>query len=45
MAIQQKITSELDENLARHNMRIDQFEEDITSNTASLDDSQSQEQD
>ena len=26
-------------------MRIDQFEEDITSNTASLDDSQSQEQD
>lgn len=40
MSIQKKITSELDENLAKHNVRIDQFEEDITSNTTSLEDSE-----
>lgn len=40
MSIQTKITSELDENLAKHNVRIDQFEEDITSNTTSLENSE-----
>ena len=38
MEIQAKITSDLDENLAKHNVKIDQFEEDITSNKPSLED-------
>ncbi len=42
MQIQTKISNELDGNLAKHNVRIDQFEDNITSNTASLEDDPNQ---
>ena len=44
MQIQTKISNELDGNLAKQNVRIDKFEDNITSNTASLEDSPNQDQ-
>ncbi len=44
MQIQTKISNDLDGNLAKHNVRIDQFEDNITNNTASLEDGPNQDE-